>query len=413
MIGVIPYHREIATLLEREEGVLWEWFGSDAFSPGRIESLRLELLKTTYRLKREDAESLYAGAALAAGRLGLDLPVVLYQAQGRQIGPNASLVFMPDEVSIVLHGAVLDLLDADEALALFGHEIAHHLLYTIENGRYLTAARCLDWCVGEPDCDGAYRESRRLYQLATELFADRGALKVVGRPEPAISALLKVSTGSRTVTPGAYLEQAEEILAKARAGSEGVTHPELYLRAHALDRWARDETSGQAIEHLLTGPLEADRLDIAGQKRLTAATEALVSRLVRRARLRGESTRLLARRYFPDQEFRASSSVEDGADSVDDGADSFEALREELAGFGASCRVYFSYVLLDFATADADCWDEFVLDGLDVAKALGIHDVYEPLLRKETKLTKDALAKLRRAYKLRQQTTGQADARND
>ena len=61
--------------------------------------------------------------------------------------------------------------------AVFGHELAHHRLYSHEGGRYFTAERLLDWCAAQPGCEDSIHETWRLYRLHTEIYADMGALK--------------------------------------------------------------------------------------------------------------------------------------------------------------------------------------------------------------------------------------------
>ena len=50
-----------------------------------------------------------------------------------------------------------------------------------------------------------------------------------------------------------------------------------------------------------------------------------------------------------------------------------------------------------FATVDPDDGDFVLIWTLDVADRLGLFSVYEPLVRKELKRKKEAIAKLRRA----------------
>ncbi len=45
-----PYHREVRDYLKQEEPELWGWFSSTQAKAEYTESLRLALLKATYRL---------------------------------------------------------------------------------------------------------------------------------------------------------------------------------------------------------------------------------------------------------------------------------------------------------------------------------------------------------------------------
>jgi Zn-dependent protease with chaperone function len=145
-LGALPYHKDVASYLRTGEAALWSWFESDQFSERHAGTVKLELLKSTYRLTRADQPDVYLHAGMAAEKLGLDLPVTVYQSHGGNGQANAALVFLPDEAALVLTGNIGDLLSEEEMLAVFGHELAHHRLYSIDGGRYFTAERLLDWC---------------------------------------------------------------------------------------------------------------------------------------------------------------------------------------------------------------------------------------------------------------------------
>jgi hypothetical protein len=242
--------------------------------------VKLELLKSTYRLTRADQPALYASADIAIEKLGLDLPVTIYQRQGGVETANAALVFLPDEAAVMLMGNIGELLNEAEMLALLGHEIAHHRLYTMEGGQYFTSARLLGWCLDQPGCDASFAETDRLFQLHTEIFADLGALYVTGDRDAVIASLIKVTTGLKSVSPSSYLEQAEEILEKHKQGSEGLSHPELFIRAKALDLLATDPPGIGQTELLVRGPTDAKRLDILGQQALSGISRRLIERLL-------------------------------------------------------------------------------------------------------------------------------------
>ena len=234
-LDALPYHANVAKHLRTDEGALWAWFESDQFSMRYTEKVKLDLLKSTYRVTRADQPGIYAQVDSAREKLDLDLLATIYQHQGGSGEANAALIFFPDELAIMLMGNVSDLLDEAEMLALLGHEISHHRLYSLEGGQYFTAARFLEWCALQPGCEASYLETDRLYRLHTEIFADMGALHVTGDRDAVISCLIKVATGLKKVTPSSYLEQTDEILRQYKQGSEGLTHPEMFIRAKALD----------------------------------------------------------------------------------------------------------------------------------------------------------------------------------
>ncbi|MDB6037751.1 MAG: hypothetical protein JWM99_1592, partial [Verrucomicrobiales bacterium] len=88
----LPYHFELRDYLKAQERELWNWFASTRAQADYTENLRLELLKSTYRLDPETHAELYRGVEDAKARLDLDISVTVYQAQNSpQI--NAALYF--------------------------------------------------------------------------------------------------------------------------------------------------------------------------------------------------------------------------------------------------------------------------------------------------------------------------------
>lgn len=394
-LGALPYHRAVASHLQTGESALWAWFESDRMSAVYSEKVKLELLKSTYRLTREDRPDLYASAEIATEKLGVALPVTIYQRQGGADSANAALVFLPDEAAIMLMGNIGELLNEGEMLALLGHEIAHHRLYTMDGGQYFTAARLLGWCVDQPGCEAAFAETDRLFQLHTEIFADMAALHVTGDRNAVVASLIKVTTGLKSVTPSSYLEQAEEILEQYSQGSEGVSHPELFIRAKALDLLATDPPGIGQTELLVRGAIDAKRLDILGQQALSALSRKLVERLLTPAFMRNDYTLNLAERYFPGYGEGDAEPVEGDGDNARSKAEA-AALKAEVTRTAKPCHDYFAYLLLDFATVDPECGDAHLAWSLDVAGQVGIFAVYEPIARKELKRKKDELTKLKR-----------------
>ena len=121
----LPYHLELRDYLRSRERELWNWFASARAQADYTENLRLELLKSTYRLDADAHRELHQGVAEAKARLGLDIPITVYQAQNTP-HPNAALYFIPGEGHIVFSGPVLALLNADELNSVIGHELAHY-----------------------------------------------------------------------------------------------------------------------------------------------------------------------------------------------------------------------------------------------------------------------------------------------
>lgn len=392
-LGALPYHTAVTDQLRTGETTLWEWFASDRMSQTYSETIKLELLKSAYRLTRNDQPMLYACADAAMEKLGLDLPVTVYQRQGGTDAANAALVFLPDEAAIMLMGNIGELLNEEEMLALIGHEISHHRLYTMEGGQYFTVSRLLGWCLDQPDCDAALAETDRLFRLHTEIFADMGALHVTGNRDAVIASLIKVTTGLKSVSPAAYLEQTEEILEQYKQGSEGLSHPELFIRAKALDLLAAERPALAQTELLVRGPIDARRLDILGQQMLSDLSRRIADCLLAPDFMRNEFTLNLAERYFEGYgEAHEEPIVNDSADAKSKTSD----LKVELSGMARSCHEYFAYLLLDFATVNPESDDLHLAWSLDFASQIGLFPVYEPIARKELRRKKDEMLKLKR-----------------
>src|SRR6185436_2993054 len=93
-----------------------------------------------------------------------------------------------------------------------------------------------------------------------EIYCDRASLLATGELTPVVSCLVKVETGLRTVDAAAYLRQADEIFGIEHPTTQGLTHPEIYIRVRALAEWHRGSPGvGAEIERMLAGPLQLDR----------------------------------------------------------------------------------------------------------------------------------------------------------
>src|SRR5579871_4592918 len=78
MLEPLSYHLELRDYLKSRERELWNWFASARAKADYTENLRLELLKSTYRLDAEGHPELYQSLNEAKGKLQLDIPVTLY-----------------------------------------------------------------------------------------------------------------------------------------------------------------------------------------------------------------------------------------------------------------------------------------------------------------------------------------------
>ena len=367
----LPYHIELRDYLKSEERQLWNWFASAQAKADYTENLRLELLKSTYRLATDGHPELYQSLDEAKTRLQLNIPVTLYQAQNSpQL--NAALYYIPGQGHVVFSGPMFTLLNAEELKSVIGHELAHYHLWERDAGEFHIADRLIHAAANDPRASASHEQTARRHQLYTEIFADRGSLCVTGDANPVVAGLVKMQTGLAQVTAASYLKQAEEIFAKGNVATEGLSHPEAFIRARALALWQEQRGNAVAqISGMIEGATTLEELDLIGQKRLTSSTRRLLEHLLRPKWFQTPATLGHAKLFFDD--FRPAK----GDDS---------APGDELKFSDTKLREYVCYLLLDFAKADPDLDDMPLAAALDWSRRLELDAQFEKLAAKELKL---------------------------
>ena len=367
----LPYHFELRDYLKAQERELWNWFASARAQADYTENLRLELLKSTYRLDRETHAELYRGVEDAKARLELDIPVTVYQAQNSpQI--NAALYFIPGEGHIVFSGAALTRLTADEIKSVIGHELAHYQLWERDGGDFQIADRMLQTVAADPRAAGSHEESARRFQLYTEIFSDRGSLCVTGDVHPVISGLVKIETGLAQVSAASYLKQADEIFAKTIVETGGMSHPETFIRARALALWQEQgDGAAASIADMIEGVEGVNELDLIGQARWSRNTRHLLEHFLQPKWFQTPAVLGHARQFFGDFQIDKTSEVS-----------SLKAIvsREK------NIQEYFCYVLLDFVTVDRDLDEMPLAAAIECSRILEIDEPFEKLAIKELKM---------------------------
>jgi len=367
----LPYHFELRDYLKSQEGELWNWFASARAKADYAENLRLELLKSTYRLDADGHPELYQSVAEAKARLQLDIPVTLYQAQNSP-HLNAALFFLPGEGHVVFSGPVLTLLNAEELKSVIGHELAHYHLWGRDNGEFHIADRLILAVANDPRSAASHEQTARRYQLYTEIFADRGSLGVTGDVNPVVAGLVKMQTGLSQVSAPGYLKQAEEIFAKENVATEGLSHPEAFIRARALALWQeqRNDAAARIIE-MIEGMAALDDLDVLGQMRLSAASRRLLEYLLRPKWFQTPAVLGHAKLFFAD--FQPANSNR-------------RAIPDGLKFTDARLREYLCYLLLDFTKADPDLDEMPLAAALELSRQLELDAEFEKLAAKELKM---------------------------
>jgi Peptidase family M48 len=369
----LHFHEALASALQETEPGLWRWFASDGFGQKYADTVKVELLRSTYRLPRDSNGALYSMGEEIARGLGVEVPLTLYQAQ-EDGALNAGLVFAPSEAHVVLRGPVTDILSDAELRALFGHELAHHKLWTEASGKFRIAESLVERIVGQPGSAPSHVQSALRYRRWTEIYADRGSLLACGNLLAAVGCLVKMSTGLRQVDAQAYLAQAEETIRAKPEEGRGSTHPEAFVRAFALRTWHAG-AGDEAVRELVEGQPELDALDLVQQRELLAATQQLLRRVLAPAWMRTDATLAHARRFFPDAVFAGESSTFQMPD-------------------GESLAEYVAYVLLDFGMVDPEIEEASLSYVAHLGRDLGIAPTLAKIARKELRLSAATYADL-------------------
>jgi len=378
----LPQHRALVDWLKKREREVWKWHSSSERMTQDAEQVRLSLLRDTYRMDADGHPELFTEIEAARGALGLEhITVHAYQAQGHAM-PNAAVCYLPGEAHLIFSGPILTLLTAAELRAVIGHELAHHLLWQMEDESLYLADRILHLSADHPAAEPSHERSARLWSLATELFADRGAFTACGCLETAVASLVKVCTGLAQVSGKSYLSQAEEIFSKSKPKTGELTHPETFMRARALQLWVAESPDLEdEISRMLAAEQEGlDTLDLIQQAELSRITLRFLARHLEPAWFRSDAVLAHARLYFPD--FSPATTVD-------------EALPADLAALPKSHREFLCHVMLDFCAVDPD------LDELPLAAAIVTARELECLGHLEKLAAKDLKVKARELKRLK------------
>lgn len=382
----LGYHQQTLDYLKSAERELWAWFSSTATQDDAAKHARLEVLKSCYRFERADTAELYSVCDEVAAALGVTAPVTLYQSQTPD-RTNLLLAYVPNEAHVVFEGNVRATLTDDELRAALAHELTHFAYWQEADGEMRIADQMLAAMALHPAATPSHVESARLFRLYTEIHADRGALAASGNALTAISALIKIATGATDVNAESYLRQAAELFDEQKeVRTDELTHPEAYIRAWALNRWANEQPGADAdIRRIIEGRLDTERLTLVGQYRLTAITRRLLEAFFEPRWLRTDALVAHARLFFTD---------------FSPGAPTFHAqprpLSEELGDAAESVQRYACYVLLDLATVDGQLEDAPLAAALRLADEAGVGERFLTLAREELDLTKRAVTRLKK-----------------
>lgn len=357
----------------KQETKTWDWFASAKIQQQAAEEFKNDLLKNSYRLTPESDVAIYEILNHCKQKLDIGIPITIYQSTNNSDN-NAGISYMGNEAHIVLSGSVLKILNKDELKALIAHELGHVLFFQAEGGEFEITGRIITNIANEVNAKMAYYETARIFQLYMELFCDRVSAFVLENNDNVIEALVKLSTGLSNVSAQSYLKQADEILTKETASS-GETHPELYIRAKALQLFKTSPSTAEAeIERWIEGNMTLESVDIFLQQKLTADTRFLLSLLTKPKWMRTETIHALCCRYF-------------SGFNYDNSAILLPEKRKAFMDYSESIGRYFAYVLLDFIWADTSLEDAPLAFALEIAEHIGVATQLESAIKKEKKCT--------------------------
>ena len=237
MLTALSYHQKVKDHF-KQQSKTWDYFATAKNKEDQLLQFKTELLKNTYKFDPVTEHFIYDKLKIVKEKLDLqNLPVTVYQSQYTD-ELNASIVYLNNEAHIVFSGTITKLLDEEELLAVLAHELTHIKLYSMLDGNLEVADRIITAIANNYNSEASYFETARLFRLYTEIFCDRGAYTVLEKTGPVITSLVKVSTGLDKVNAESYVKQADEIFsANMTTKASGVSHPENFIRAKAIQLW--------------------------------------------------------------------------------------------------------------------------------------------------------------------------------
>jgi len=375
MFHPLPYHQKVKEYFKSQPKT-WDYFAIAKNKEEQLQQFKTELLKNAYKFDPATENFIYDKIAIAKEKLDLQhLPVTVYQAQYTD-ELNASIVYLNNEAHIVFSGPITKLLDEAELLAVLAHELTHIKLYSMMEGDLEVADRIITAIANNYNSEASYFETARLFRLYTEIFCDRGAYTVAEKTDPVITSLVKVSTGLDRVNAESYIKQADEIFsAENDLKTTGVSHPENFIRAKAIQLWhEKKEAAEPEIIKMIEGISDIDQLDIFRQHSLAQLSRQFLQLFLKPKWFQSTMVISQAKQYFADF-------------VIDEKATLSEKLIEELSTIHTSVKDYLSYVLLDFALVDPSL--EEIPSGwaFQFAEDAQLKEPFDAIIKKEMKFS--------------------------
>ncbi|PZO58559.1 MAG: peptidase M48 [Phormidesmis priestleyi] len=177
--------------------------------------------------------------------------------------PNAyTFAMRGKQPFIVVHTALIELLNPAEVQAVIGHELGH---LKCDHGVYLTLANLLTLATSQLPFGSVLMQNWQSQIMewvrCAEFTCDRAALLATQDARTVASVLMKLSGGSPTLSPqlnlDAFIDQARsydaisdsdmgEMLKQLKTNE--LSHPVPVLRAREIDRWASTADYGALLQ---------------------------------------------------------------------------------------------------------------------------------------------------------------------
>jgi Zn-dependent protease with chaperone function len=196
-----------------------------------------QLIARATRVTPQSAAGLWSLVQAGAARLGPG-PVEVYVAPSRVL--NAYTFGLDSPKVLVLESALLQALDADELAFVISHELGHvRLDHTWLN----SLVGGLSGIPSPAVTFGLLQLAFLWWNRACEYSADRAGLLATGKPEKAISALVKIATGGRAQTQADVARALQIVEAQGndfanQLGEALATHPLMARRIAQLRQYA-------------------------------------------------------------------------------------------------------------------------------------------------------------------------------
>ena len=196
-----------------------------------------QLLASAYRVTPQTAAGLWGLVQTGAARLGPG-PVEVYVVPSRVL--NAYTFGLSSPKVVVLEGALLQVLDADELAFVISHELGHvRLGHTWLN----SLVGGLSGIPSPAVAFGLLQLAFLWWNRACEYSADRAGLLATGKPDKAVSALVKIAAGGRAQSQADVQRALQLVEAQGgdwvnQLGEALATHPLMARRIKELRQYA-------------------------------------------------------------------------------------------------------------------------------------------------------------------------------